>query len=602
MLYETFMARMYPFIAPAFFTVAAMACSGGAPPRGAANAAGPVTGATTSHQSFAAFTARFLGDYLASRPVEATNLGDHSHDGEWPDLSAEGEARAIQAIDAARAELAAFKPDELDEEDRTDASILANRLAQMRFEIAEEKQAETRPMLYSTTLGDGLDLLVSRDFAPLEERMKSLAARLRGLPAVVAVAKRRLGRPARVNTETANSQIKGLIGLCEKDLPELFAKVPAQKAELESARVPAVAALHELQTFFEKDLLPRSDGSFRTGPANFARVLGFELDDPNVDPAGLLEDARAAMVDTQAQLLATALELWPSLMTGPTPQPTSDADKKKVIRAVLDKLAEDHSDDATIVHDAQRVMEEATAFVRKHDLVRVPDEPWQVIEMPEYKRGFSTAYCDSSGPLEKKPQTFVAISPPPADWPAERRASQYREYNRSMLADLLVHEAMPGHYLQIMHSNRFRSPIRTVFQNGAFVEGWAVYAEWLMAKHGFGGPKVRMEQLKMLLRSATNAVLDHEIHAGSMEEKDALALMKDEAFQEEGEAVGKWRRARLSRGQLSTYFYGFRELMKIRAQVDKSAGGSFQERGYNDRLLAYGSPPLRVARERMLAK
>jgi uncharacterized protein (DUF885 family) len=296
-------------------------------------------------------------------------------------------------------------------------------------------------------------------------------------------------------------------------------------------------------------------------------------------------------------MLKTALELWPSLLTGPTPQPKSDAEKKAAIRAVLDKLAADHPDDATVVRDAERVMAEATAFVKSNDLVRVPDEPCKVIEMPEYKRGFSTAYCESSGPLEAKPETFLAIAPPPADWPAERRASQYREYNHSMLAELLVHEGMPGHYLQIMHSNRFHSPVRAVFQNGAFAEGWAVYGEWLMAKHGFGGGKVHMEQLKMLLRAATNSVLDHEIHACSMEEADALRLMKDEAFQEEGEAVGKWRRARLSRGQLSTYFYGFHELMKLREQAEKRPG--FQERAYNDRLLSFGSPPLRVARERM---
>ena len=164
-----------------------------------------------------------------------------------------------------------------------------------------------------------------------------------------------------------------------------------------------------------------------------------------------------------------------------------------------------------------------------------------------------------------------------------------------MLADLLVHEAMPGHYLQGMHSNRLRASLRAVFENGAFVEGWAVYGEWLMAKYGFGGPRVRMERLKMILRAATNAVLDHEIHAGSMEEKEALELMEGEAFQEEGEAVGKWRRARLSRGQLSTYFYGFRELMKLREKAEREPG--FTERGYNDRLLAFGSPPLRVVRE-----
>jgi uncharacterized protein (DUF885 family) len=191
----------------------------------------------------------------------------------------------------------------------------------------------------------------------------------------------------------------------------------------------------------------------------------------------------------------------------------------------------------------------------------------------------------------------VAISPPPADWPAARRASQYREYNRSMLADLLVHEAMPGHYLQLNHSNHFHSDIRAVFQNGAFAEGWAVYGEWVMAKHGFGGAKVHMEELKMLLRTATNAVLDHEIHAGSMEEKEALALMENEAFQEEGEAVGKWRRARLSRGQLSTYFYGFREMMRMREAAERRPG--FTERAYNDRVIAFGSPPLRVIREKL---
>ena len=167
-----------------------------------------------------------------------------------------------------------------------------------------------------------------------------------------------------------------------------------------------------------------------------------------------------------------------------------------------------------------------------------------------------------------------------------------------MLADLLVHEAMPGHYLQLMHANHVHDRVRSVLQDGAYVEGWAVYGEWLMAKYGFGGPKVRMQRLKMYLRSATNTVLDHEIHAGNMEEKDALAMMMHEGFQEEGEAVGKWRRARLSKGQLSSYYYGFRELMKVRAANEGKPG--FTERAYNDAILALGAPPLRVVRDRMM--
>jgi uncharacterized protein (DUF885 family) len=166
-----------------------------------------------------------------------------------------------------------------------------------------------------------------------------------------------------------------------------------------------------------------------------------------------------------------------------------------------------------------------------------------------------------------------------------------------MLKDLMVHEGMPGHYLQQMHANRVKSNVRAALGDGSYAEGWAVYGEWLMAKHGFGGPKVRMQQLKMLLRAATNAVLDHAVHAEQIEEKEAVAMMMNDAFQEEGEAVGKWKRARLSKGQLSTYYYGFRELSKLRAINEKKPG--FSERTYNDAILALGAVPLRYVRERM---
>jgi hypothetical protein len=581
-------------LAASLAAVFLLACGSSAPP---APAAPPSPAATTEHARFAAFTAHFLRSYLEHFPVKATELGDHSFDAAWPDVSAAGDNATLEFIAAERTELGSFKPAALDEEDRIDASILANALDEKRFQIEEERADEVEPRFYAELIGTGLDPLVTRDFAPIEVRLKSLEGRLRGIPALLAVAEKRLIHPARVNTETTIEQTKGLIGLCEHDLPELFAKVPAQQAALEAARKPALAALESFATFLHDDLLPRSDGSFRAGPAAFKKTLRFQLDDPTIDPDALARDARVLMKETQDRMLATALELWPTIMTGPVPQPATDADRKATIRAVLDKLAEDHLDDDTIVPEAKRILTDATEFVRKNDLVGLPAEPCAVIVMPEYKRGVATAYCDPSGPLEAKPSTYVSISPPPADWPAARRASQYREYNRSMLADLLVHEAMPGHYLQIMHSNRFRSDVRAAFQNGAFVEGWAVYAEWLMAKHGFGGAKVHMEELKMLLRAATNAVLDHEIHAGDMDEKAALAMMEGEAFQEEGEAVGKWRRARLSRGQLSTYFYGFREMMKLRESAEHRPG--FSERTYNDRVLAFGSPPMRVMGEKL---
>jgi uncharacterized protein (DUF885 family) len=300
------------------------------------------------------------------------------------------------------------------------------------------------------------------------------------------------------------------------------------------------------------------------------------------------------MTRTQRDMVDTAKQIWAEEHK-PLPALDTPAQQKAFVKTVLDYVAQDRSSNATIVADAKQLLAKATAFVKDHDLVRVPDEPVAVIEMPEYRRGVAIAYCDSSGPLEATPETFFAISPTPADWSAQRAESFYREYNHAMLADLVVHEAMPGHYLQLMHNNKFASKLRAVFSSGAFVEGWAVYTEWLMAEKGFGGPRVKLQRQKMVLRMAANAILDHDIHAGQMEERDALALMQGEAFQEEGEATGKWNRARLTSAQLTTYYYGFTELAKLRAVAETKPG--FSERAYHDRLLSWGSPALRFVRE-----
>jgi uncharacterized protein (DUF885 family) len=212
------------------------------------------------------------------------------------------------------------------------------------------------------------------------------------------------------------------------------------------------------------------------------------------------------------------------------------------------------------------------------------------------------AYCDAPGPLEPGAAdgtlpTFFAVSPTPEDWDAERVASFYREYNGQMLRTLAVHEAMPGHVLQLAQAARYRgaTKVRSAAGSGPFVEGWAVYAEWLMADKGFGGPRLKLQRQKMALRMTANAILDHDIHAGDMDEATALALMKGEAFQEDGEAVGKWKRARLSSAQLTTYYYGFSELVKLRRAAEGQPG--FSERAYHDRLLSWGSPAMKYVRK-----
>jgi hypothetical protein len=414
---------------------------------------------------------------------------------------------------------------------------------------------------------------------------------------MVAAARARVTRPPRIVTETAIKQTKGLLGLVDGGFPELLPHAPDQKNDVLAAAKVASASLRELLAFLQNDVLPRSDGDFRVGRAKLEKIIHLTLDG-DVDADALEADARGALARTQEDMAATARELWPELFgKRPAPDASTPAARKALVRRVLARLAEDHSTGATIVGDATRLLSDATDFVRSHDLVALPPDPCKVMEMPEYERGVAVAFCEAAGPLEAKAETHITISPAPADWPPARVASFYREYDRSMLADLMVHEGMPGHYLQLMHMNHVRAVPRAVFSNGAFVEGWAVYTEWLMAKHGFGGARVRLQRQKMFARVCANAILDHEIHAGTMDEKAALDLMESEAFQEEGEAVGKWTRARVSHGQLSSYFYGFREMLRMREAAEKQPG--FTERAYHDKLLSFGAPSLHEVRARM---
>ncbi|WP_394830763.1 DUF885 domain-containing protein [Pendulispora rubella] len=556
-----------------------------------------MTGAQGSpeDQAFQRLGERFLARYLELSPVESTRLGEHRYDARWTDWSEAGEAARKQFLAQTRSDLDKIHREGLSVQNRIDAGILQNQLDFEQFSFDEMRETIVNPAAYTALLGDGLDPLLTRDFAPVEERMQSLRGRLQGVPSVVAAAKKRLAGTSRVHTETAIEQNRGLIALCKSGFSEQLAKVsPSLRRDVEAAAKTATASLEEFQTFLEKDLLPRATGDFRIGKARFEKKLRFTLDD-DVDPDAIVKGARQLLADTQKEMLDTVRELWPTLygvraaFDATTPQ-----QRRAVIKKVLDDLSTERSTNATIVADAQKTLDEATAFVREKNLVGLSDEPCHLIEMPEYRRGVSIAYCDSSGPLEKKQETFYAISPTPANWPKKRAESFYREYNRSMLADLTVHEAMPGHYLEAMHTNRFKSNVRAVFANGAFVEGWAVYGEWLMAKYGFGGAKVRLMRQKMVLRLACNAIIDHEIHAGTMDEKAALALMMNEGFQEEGEAVAKWKRARLSSAQLTTYYFGFTKMMELRAIAEKQPG--FTERTYHDRLLSFGEPSFRHLR------
>ena len=541
----------------------------------------------------------YIEGYLAAHPETATSLGDHRFDEQLTDYSAESRQRQLIRARQFRDALKQFEDfSQLTGPNQVDVRILRENVEDEIFQLEELKEPDWNPLVYNESLANSLYLLVARDFDTAEKRIASLRQRMEAIPVVIKQAKQNLQHSPKVHTETAIEQTEGAVTLVREGLTPLLDQAPALKKELEPIQQQTAEALAEYKTWLQKDLLPRSDGDFRLGADKFRKKLRFALAS-DLSMEEIMKRAQADLKQTQNAMYETALPLHQKYFPK-APKSVVD-NRKKVITEVLAKLAQDHPNDDTVVDDARKVLAEATDFVKQHNLVRVPEKPLDLIVMPEFKRGVAIAYCDSVGPLEKTGKTFYAISPTPKDWPKERKESFFREYNDYMLRDLTVHEAMPGHYLQQAHSNEFKAPtlIRSVFQSGPFIEGWAVYTEQLMAEAGYGGPEVKMQQLKMRLRAIANAILDQSIHAGKMTEKEAKDLMMKEAFQEDGEATPKWRRARLTSAQLSTYFVGATEHLELRDRAKAKAGESFDQRKYNDTVLSFGSPPVKYVRELM---
>ncbi len=555
--------------------------------------------ATPADDEFQQMAHDYIEDRLANNPEGATALGDHRFDDKLSDYSAEARANLLSKQKAFLAKLNEFTgAADLTGPNNVDFRILKENVEGEIFDLEEMKEADWNPLAYNQSLANSIYLLIAREFAPPAERIPNIRKRMEGFPKVIAQAKANLQHAPKIYTETAIEQTQGAISFVREGLSPVLERAPQMKKDLAPVQEATAKALEDYKKWLQTDLLPRSDGDFRIGAERFRKKLHFSLSS-DLSMEEIMRRARADLAATQTAIYETALPLYKRYF--PDADKNSLGDKKKVTNAVLDKLAEEHPTNETIVGYAQKTLRQSTDFVREKNLVTVFDQPLQIIVMPEFKRGQSIAYCDSPGPLEKNGETFYAIAPTPSDWQKERVDSFFREYNNFMVKDLTDHEAMPGHFLQLTHANRFKAPtlVRAIFQSGSFIEGWAVYGEQMMVESGYGGPEVKMEQLKMRLRVICNAILDQSIHAANMSEQEALDLMMKEGFQQEGEAVAKWKRARLSSTQLSTYFIGTTEHLDLRASAKKKLGDKFDLKKYNDEVISYGSPPVKYVRELM---
>ncbi|MEV6690142.1 DUF885 domain-containing protein [Micromonospora sp. NPDC051196] len=536
-------------------------------------------------EPFGVVAERVVEALLISRPGLASAAGDHRFDDRLPDLSADAVAGDRAMLVDAASVLCEIDADALDVEERVDHALLATLVDRCLFELTEIREHEWNPLVHNP--GPLLHGLLSRPYAPAEQRLTALAGRLAAVPDALATARATLRDLPRIHAEAALGQFTGTAALIRDEVPALLDQAPALLDRVEPAATGAIAALEEFVAWLRAGLAadPGPGRDPRLGRRRWEARLWYALD-TELSAAEIQRRAWANLDRVGAEIRAAAVEL----VGGPADDET--------VRRALDLLAAEHPDNHTIVDLASITMDEATDFVRARDLVSVPADRCVIQVMPEFARGVAVAYCDAPGALETAElPTFYCIAPTPADWPAHRVDSFYREYNDHMIRNLTVHEAMPGHSLQLAHARRHvgTTRVRALTRSGPFVEGWAVYAEQLMAEHGFGGLPVRLQQLKMQLRMTLNTLLDQLVHAEDVPETEAMALLTGCGFQEEGEAAGKWRRALLTSTQLSTYFVGYSEVAEIAA----SRPPEVSLRDWHDEMLAHNCPSPRHLRTLM---
>ena len=561
--------------------------------------------APDADEAYSQLADRYLDEIAVFSPVTATALGDHRADDRLDEVDGAARERKRDAFLEYREALAAIDRDELLRANQVDAAILENKIESTLFDLDALQEWAWNPLYYVRLAGNSVYGLLSRDFAPLEERLANVASRLAQFPRFLEQARESLQpeRVPKIHAETAIQQNRGLVTIIDSMVVPLMEEQSPETRELLAAAIDSArAAIAEHQAWLEEELLPRANGDFRVGAELYDRKLAFALN------SSLSRREIRTLAESEYELIRNEMyEIAKQVYVGlhpytAFPDNPDEAYKQAIIRAALEEAYRQLPQRDEIVAIARQYLQQASDFVVEKNIVTMPEEPVEIIVMPEFQRGVALAYLSPPGPLDKGQKAFYAVAPLPSDWTDAQVESFLREYNLYSIQNLTIHEAVPGHYLQLALSNRHPSALRSALWSGPFVEGWAVYAERVMIDAGYldDDPLMRLVNRKWYLRAITNAIIDSAIHVDGMTQDEAMKLMIEGGFQEEREAAGKWVRAQLSSAQLSTYFVGYQEHEALRADVESAWGDEFTLRRYHDQLLSYGSPPVRFVRALML--
>jgi uncharacterized protein (DUF885 family) len=545
-----------------------------------------VDGTRAGPSAFEQVVDDFVFGTLALSPSSATGVGYHQHQGVvlddlLDDFSPTGVSAARKLLDDIDARIGKLDTASLDAEQRADISIMRDAIGASRLEWDEIQSYRHNPTSYVELAGNALYSPYVLHYAPVPQRFKHIIRRLEKIPELVRQAQANLQDSPEEWNRVAREENDGNIDLIDTTLRGDCPK--ALRGEYDQAAAPALAALRSFNGWLE-GTLSKKTSDWRLGKALYAKKFRYVLATGKT-PEELLKEAETDLAKTRMEMAELAVP--------------------KTVEQALADVAQQHATPETYMAAAKRTLVTATAFVKAKDLVTLPPNAnLEVIETPVFMRGiYGVGGFNPAPALEPKLGAFYWVTPIPSNWPQARIDSKLREYNDSGLQHLTVHEAMPGHYVQGEYANaiqpKSRRLLRNIFGNGPYVEGWAVYAQQMMAEQGYQSdtPGYRLMLAKQMLRVLANTILDVRLQTMGMTDVQAIELMTKGTYQETEEATAKLQRAKLSSCQLPTYYAGYKGWLAVREHYRTVHGDGVTLKEFHEKALRQGAVPLPVLDE-----
>lgn len=554
---------------------------------------------TTSNANFKAYEDRFIEQLWKENPEWATQVGYHRYDSLLTIPDAKRMSLRLEFAKRHLDSLKSFDLNDLTISQQTDYQLIQNYLESNVWAIEKERAYEWNPSAYN--ISGTIAFMLAENYAPLNTRLQAIHQRLAKVPAYYEAAKGQVRNPALVLSDLAIQQNLGGLSVFTTDLRDSLKKsdLPtAERAAIQSAADEAVKAINGYVSFLKTKPNP-SPRSFRLGKELYDQKFKFDIQSGST-AAQIYDAAVARKGYLHTEMYKISKELWPKYF-GKTAQPTNSL---VLIRKMIDTLSVNHVKASDFQSAIEAQIPKLVEFVKKKDLLYMDDsKPLIVRKEPAYMAGVAGASISAPGPYDKGGNTYYNVGSL-AGWSKEASESYLREYNHYILQILNIHEAIPGHYTQLVYANQSPSLIKSILGNGAMIEGWAVYTEQMMLENGYGdhAPEMWLMWYKWHLRTVCNAILDYSVHVKNMREDDAMHLLVDEAFQQQAEAAGKWKRVSVSSVQLTSYFTGYKEIYDLREAVKKEEGASFNLKAFHEKFLSFGNSPVKYIREMMLKK